>query len=139
MVGSSSRSLLAVVGTGPERVLSRAARKLVKGLSQELRTGASETYALTRSATFENRRDAAVGLELSGTAEAASIRTEGSQQARRQSRSGTGQQREQRVVFMAVDDRLDLLVYPNDSFPQHPQQLEQRGDERHAPAATAGS
>src|SRR5687767_1570197 len=103
-------SLLVVIRMSPFRPNNRLLRKLVKCLSNKLRTSKSPVYPLALSASLGHRCYAIELLNLLGRFIPSPIRTHSRQQSWRQRAAGARKVIEQLVVRMLFEHSRDLLV-----------------------------
>jgi hypothetical protein len=98
LVRTAPRTLLPIVGAGPERPVDRLCRPLHERLAQELRALPAPVHPALLAAALGHRGNAGVLLQFIRPVEAVALLAEGSEQARRQLKADARQALEQGVV-----------------------------------------
>jgi len=102
---------LVVIGAGPAGKMDAFECVLVKGLADEVRTGATAHDLVSGQAgALEDGSDAAEALQFARVGETGAVVPECSQKARGQDRTNPGKGKNERVIGMRGKDRGDLRV-----------------------------
>lgn len=92
---------LVVVSAGPTGELDAFEGVFVKGLADEVGTGATTHHLVGGQAgAFEHRGDAAEALQFARVGEAGAVVAEGSQEARGEDRADAGKGKDERMIGM---------------------------------------